>query len=185
MCNSTRTNTRYVHEVDGFLPEMKVGSMLLVPLISESGSPIGVCQAVNKKVQTSSTSQSMSDVAQFNQADVKAASALASEVRHCKASTEKFELVRDRRCPLDNVASVLNIPDMHAKACFALKDGLGVTSARVITVDHDLNQLKVIGERNTDACFPLAAKSILARTVKETGRWELVRSPAAGLHLTT
>lgn len=161
---------------------MKVVTSLLVPIISDSGTPIGVCQALNKKLDTTSTMQSFSDVAHFSQLDVKAATALASEVRHSKASTEKFEHLRDRRCPLDNVSSVLNLPDMHAKACFALKDGLGVALARVITIDHDMNQLKVIGERNThftDSFFPLAAKSLLAKNIKTTGHWELLRTPSA------
>jgi hypothetical protein len=44
VCNSTRTDTRYYHNVDGLLPEVKVMSTLLVPLTSDSGATIGVLQ---------------------------------------------------------------------------------------------------------------------------------------------
>lgn len=172
-----------MHETDGFQHDMKVATCLLVPLISESGTPIGVCQALNKKAHTTSTTQAFPDEAQFSEVDVKTASALAAEVRLSKACIESFELMRDRRCSLVNVTSVLNLPDMHAKACFALRDGLGVTLARVVLVDHEMNQLRVIGERNSDSFFPLAAKSLLARTVQNTGQWELLRTPAAGSSL--
>jgi hypothetical protein len=179
----TCTDTRYVHEVDGFLPDLKVAGCLLVPIISESGSPIGVCQALNKKKPTTSTIKTFPDEAHFNPADVKSAIAIASEVRHSKAGIESIEQLRDRRCPLDEVASVgVNLSDVHAKACFALKDGLGVTLARVILVDRDMDQLRVVGERSTDAQFPLAAKSLLAKAVKKTGQC-LLRTPAAGSNL--
>lgn len=180
LCNSTRTNSRFVNEIDGFTADTKVVNTVLVPLVNEIGTPIGVCQALNKIVRTTSTTQSFYGESDFTQADLKAATALASEVRHAKTHIEYCEHLRDSRCPLDGVSSVLNLPDMHAKACFVLRDGLGVTLARVILVDQDMKQLRVIGERNADAFFPLAANSLLGKVVNRTGQWELLRTPSAG-----
>lgn len=44
VCNSTRTEPRYFHDIDGLLPDVKVASTLLVPLITDSGATIGVLQ---------------------------------------------------------------------------------------------------------------------------------------------